>query len=184
MTDTDLTAILDEDPETSAARAAQPGAPAAEIGALLAVLASSARSVVEVGSAGGVTGRWLLRGMPDRGILTSLEPQRDVHDRTSVALATAAADGRARPIQGDAATVLGRLADDGYQLVLLQTPPATLADLLAESFRVLAPGGVLIARRVLADDTVDQTTFLSEVRDAATSFTLLPIDDGLLVAKI
>ena len=69
-----------ESPEMTAARTRAfhlPGAPPVEpaVGATLAVLAAGvgARSVVSIGSGGGLAGLWLLRGMRADGVLTALD---------------------------------------------------------------------------------------------------------------
>jgi len=70
---------ITEEPITAAAReraeesGANPVTPA--VGALLSVLAkiASAKAVVEVGTGAGVSGLWLLSGMREDGVLTTIE---------------------------------------------------------------------------------------------------------------
>ena len=64
------------------------------VGATLAVLASSisARSVVSIGSGGGLAGLWLLRGMRRDGVLAALDG-----DPEQLRAARAAFAGRRRP---------------------------------------------------------------------------------------
>ena len=106
-----------ETPEMVAARsrAAQlPGSPPVEpaVGAVLAVLAAGveARSVVSVGSGGGLAGLWLLRGMRSDGVLTALDGDPEQLRAARKAFADAGlAPSRARLIFGTPAEVLPRL---------------------------------------------------------------------------
>ena len=126
-----------ETPEMVAARA--PGRPPARarrpcepaVGATLAVLAAGveARSVVSIGSGGGLAGLWLLRGMRTDGVLTALDgdPEQLRAARKAFAEAGIAA-GRARLIFGTPAEVLPRLSPGAYDLVVCAGPPREYAD--------------------------------------------------------
>ena len=64
-------------------------------GSLLRLLAAAAKakSVVEIGTGAGTSGLWLLQGMPDDGILTTI----DVEPEHQAAARRAYAGGRRRP---------------------------------------------------------------------------------------
>jgi predicted O-methyltransferase YrrM len=104
---------------------------------------------VEIGACGGVSGLWLARGLAPRGVLTSVEGDPYAHGLASEAFEGAGTAERVRCIQGEPATVLPRLSDGGYDLVLLQGRAADYPDHLAHARRLLRAGGLLIARRVL-----------------------------------
>ena len=91
----------------------------AATGAALQLLAAAtrARTAVEIGTDTGVSGLYLLRGMPD-GVLTSIDPEAEAQ---RLARAAFNADGiptsKARLINGRALDVLPRLTDGAYDIV-------------------------------------------------------------------
>ena len=172
---------------TARRRAASVSPPAPEVGALLrwAARTIQARAVVEVGAAGGVSGAWLLPELPPRGVLTSIEPDAHAHGLATDAYEAIGAGSRVRAILGDAATVLGRLSDHAYDLVLLQSRPAATAELLDHARRLLRPGGMLLIRGALrgGDDADALATALQILaEDEAFTATVLPVDGGLVLA--
>jgi predicted O-methyltransferase YrrM len=182
-----LTAVEDE-PLTQARRRATGVAPTPEVGALLAWAAATvrARAVVEVGAAGGVTGLWLARGTADRGVVTSIEADPHAHGLASEAFGQASRASKVRSIHGEPATVLPRLADGGYDLVLLQARPADYPEHLEHARRLLRPGGVLVARDVLRRGEAGEALarFLQRLSEDVEGFTttVLPLDDGVALA--
>jgi predicted O-methyltransferase YrrM len=170
------------------ARAAGVGTPPPpEVGALLrwAVATSGAQHVIEVGAAAGVTGAWVLDALPARGVLTSIEEDPHAHALAAELFEELGAGARVRAILGRAATVLPRLSDGAYDVVLLQGRPALTAEDLDHARRLLRPGGLLIARTVLragehADRVAAALTALAE--DEGFSATLLPVDGGVVLA--
>lgn len=164
-----------------------PSAPDAETTALLAWISSvtGARTMVEIGSADGVTAGALVAGQRDRGIVTSVESDRTAHDAAQARLAGPITDGRVRLMQGVIADVLDRLTDDGYGLALVQHDPSDYENVLEDLLRLLVPGGVLIARRVLDPEHADDLApFLQRVAEEASTCTILDLDGGLLLATI
>lgn len=181
--------IADEDEPLQLARARAPSsAPSPEIGALLAwaAAATSARAAVEIGACGGVSGLWLARGLAPRGVLTSVEADPYAHGLASDAFEGADTTGRVRCIQGDPATVLPRLSDGGYDLVLLQDGAGEYPDQLTHARRLLRPGGLLIARRVLrrGEDADALARFVDVLAEDHEGFrtTVLDVDEGLVLA--
>jgi predicted O-methyltransferase YrrM len=161
--------------------------PSPEVGALLAWIAAtvSARSGVEVGSAGGVSGLWLMGTLRDRGALTSIEPDPHAHGLAADAYTAAGAGSRVRSILGDPAAVLPRLADGSYDLVLLQLEGGSSPDDLEHARRLLRVGGVLVARGVTrrGDRAEARARFLHQLlEDESFATAVLPLDDGLALA--
>jgi predicted O-methyltransferase YrrM len=161
--------------------------PSPEVGALLWWLATtmSARSAVEVGAAGGVTGLWLLEGMATKGVLTSIERDPHVHSLAAEAFDALAAGPRVRAILGDPDEVLPRLADASYDLLLLQGSAFRVIDPLEHAHRLLRVHGILVARGVLAkgDHAEARARFLPAITDhPGFASVVLPLDDGVVLA--
>ena len=167
------------------------------VGAALRVLAASvaARAVVEVGTGAGVSGLWLLRGMPPEGVLTTIDVEAENQRAAREAFAEAGIRGnRTRLITGRALDVLPRLTDAAYDLVLLDADKGDLDAYLDQALRLLRRGGVLAVDNALWHDRVadpaqrdDETTAIRElgkrVRDDDRLVpAMLPVGDGLLVA--
>lgn len=111
-----------------------------------AAVTTGARAVVEIGSCGGVTTVWLASVLASRGVVTSLESDPDAHALASESVELAGLADRVRSISGEPNEVLPRLADGGYDLVLLQAATSRLEGLLVHAERLLRPGGVLVVR--------------------------------------
>ncbi|WGX95173.1 O-methyltransferase [Nocardioides sp. L-11A] len=167
-------------------------------GATLRFLAAAleARAVVEIGTGTGVSGVWLLRGMRPDGVLTTVDVEAE-HQRLAKESFKEAgvAPQRVRTIAGSALDVLPRLTDGHYDIVFADGDKREYAAYLAEALRLLRPGGVVAFDNALWHDRVadpaqrdDETVAIRELvqQVAATEGlipTLLPVGDGLLVAK-
>ena len=166
-------------------------------GAVLRLLAASvqARHVVEVGTGGGTSGLWLLSGMPEDGVLTTIDVAAEHQRAAREAYAAAGhAPQRTRVITGAAADVQPRMADGAYDLVLVDADKESYPVYVEHAVRLLRPGGILAVDNMLWHDQVadpavrDATTTLlrdlgRRLRDHEDLVTaLLPVSDGLLVA--
>jgi predicted O-methyltransferase YrrM len=166
-------------------------------GAALRVLAAAvgARHVVEVGTGAGVSGLWLLAGMPEDGVLTTIDVSAEHQRAARDAYAAAGiAPQRTRVITGAATDVLPRMTDGAYDLVLVDADKDGYPTYVEHAIRLLRPGGVLAVDNMLWHDQVADpaardatTTTLRDlgkwVRDHDDLVTaLLPVGDGLLVA--
>jgi predicted O-methyltransferase YrrM len=164
---------------------------------VLTLLAATARAraAVEVGTGAGVSGLYLLRGMPADAVLTTIDVEVE-HQR---AAREAFADEGVRPtrtrlIAGRATDVLPRLTDGGYDLVLVDADPEGYPAYVEQAVRLLRPGGVLAVDDALWQDRVADpakrdgvTTIVRDVGrrvrdDDRLLPALLPTGDGLLVA--
>lgn len=189
---TELRRLFAAEPDTTVTarrRAAALSPPDPELGALLrwAVRSVAARAVVEVGAVGGVSGAWIVPELPARGVLTSIEPDPHAHGLATDAFHAMAAGARVRAILGAPDTVLGRLSDGAYDLLLLQSTPAVTPQLLAHARRLLRPGGLLLARGVLrgGEDAEEVALALQELgEDPEATSVVLPVDGGLVLATI
>jgi predicted O-methyltransferase YrrM len=194
-------AWCDEGPARAAARAkahdiglpvVSPGA-----GATLRMLtkAIAAKSVVEIGTGAGVSLLWLVEGMGDDGVVTSvdIEAEHQVIAREAVA-AAGINTSRVRLINGRTDEVLGRLTEGGYDLVFIADKVRSLDTHISTARSLLRPGGLLVIDRALWNDRIadpsqrDDGTVAMRTAHAAIaddeSFvsSLLPIGGGLLVA--
>jgi predicted O-methyltransferase YrrM len=167
------------------------------VGATLRLLAAAvnARSVVEVGTGAGVSGLWLLSGMPSDGILTTIDVEAE-HQRSAkqAYLAAGIASQRTRVITGRALDVLPRLTDAAYDMVVIDGDKAEYPAYVEQAIRLLRSGGVLALDNMLWHDKVadpaarDETT--ATLRDLGKALrdndsllpALLPVGDGVLAA--
>ncbi|HEX2894205.1 MAG TPA: O-methyltransferase [Marmoricola sp.] len=170
-----------------------PGAGAA-LRFLAAVL--DARAVVEIGTGTGVSGLWMLRGMRNDGVLTSVDTEAE-HQRLAKETFREAGipSQRARLIPGAALEVLPRLTDGHYDLVFADGDKQEYPEYLAEALRLLRPGGVVAFDNALWHDRVadpaqrdPDTVAIRELGRAIAEDddlipVLLPVGDGLLLAK-
>ncbi|MZE52849.1 methyltransferase domain-containing protein [Streptomyces sp. SID5770] len=166
-------------------------------GGALRLLAATAdaKAVAEIGTGTGVSGIYLLLGMRPDGVLTTvdLQPERQQLAKTAFRAAGFAGN-RARFIPGRALDVLPRLADGGYDLVFCDGDRLEYLDYLAESLRLLRPGGLVCFEGVFADgrtiDSSAQPAEVQRVRELLRTVresqdlvpSLLPVGDGLLCA--
>jgi predicted O-methyltransferase YrrM len=166
-------------------------------GAALRVIAAAvgAKAVVEIGTGAGVSGLWLLAGMPADGILTTIDIEAENQSAAREAYASAGiAHQRTRVITGRALDVLGRMTDSAYDIVFIDADKPEYPAYVEEAARLLRAGGVMILDNMLWHDKVadpavrdDTTRILRDlgkaIRDDERFFTsLLPAGDGLLVA--
>ena len=196
----DRFAVESEEMVAARARAAHlPGAGPVEpsAGALLAVLAAGigARSVVSIGSGGGLAGLWLMRGMRPDGVLTALDGDPEQLRAARAAFAEAGlAPSRARLIFGTPAEVLPRLSPGAYDMVVCAGPPKEYAEQLPGLLDLVRVGGALachglleagrVADRTARDpQTVAWRDMARTIRENDTLLSaVLPVGAGLLVA--
>jgi predicted O-methyltransferase YrrM len=157
--------------------------------------AIQAKAVVEIGTGSGVSGLALFAGMQPDGILTSvdIEPEHQQAARTCF-LAMGIPTQRFRLIAGAALSVLPRLSDGAYDLVLVDADKLEYAEYVDQAVRLLRHGGVLVMDNALWHDRIadpgntdDQTqairSALATVQDDEDMVAaLLPVSDGMLVA--
>jgi predicted O-methyltransferase YrrM len=166
-------------------------------GATLRVLAAAtgARAVVEVGTGAGVSGLYLLGGMPEDGVLTSVDIEGENQRAAKDSFAEAGiASTRFRLINGSATEVLPRLRDDAYDLVFVDADKAAYGVYFEQAVRLLRSGGIVAFDNALWHDRVadssQRDTDTIALRDLGKAVrddkrvlsALLPVGDGLLVA--
>ena len=157
--------------------------------------AVQARAVVEIGTGTGQSGLALFAGMQRDGILTSVDLEADHQRQARKAFSSLGIPSqRFRLIAGDALTVLPKLSDGAYDLVLVAGDTLEYADYVAQGLRLLRHGGLLVMTQVLGHDAVadpsnddDETLAVRSALEAVSDnedlvATLLPVGDGLLAA--
>lgn len=159
--------------------------------------AISAKSVVEVGTGAGVASLYLLEGMGDEGVLTTIDIEAEHQRAAREAFQEAGVRRqRTRLIPGRASEVLPRLTDSAYDLVLIDADKEELVEYLEQAVRLLRPGGVLAVDNALwggrVADPAQRDERTTAVRELCKSVrgdenlipALLPVGDGLLVAVL
>jgi predicted O-methyltransferase YrrM len=173
------------------------GAVTPAAGALLSLLAklSGGKAVAEVGTGAGVSGLWLLSGMSDDGVLTTIDIEPEYLRLAKQAFSEAGVGpSRTRLISGRAQEVLTRLADGSYDLVFIDADPIDQPGYVVEGVRLLRPGGVIVVHRAAlggrAGDPAARDAEVVAVREAARLIAederltpaLVPLGDGILAA--
>lgn len=167
------------------------------VGAILAVLVASmnAKAIVEVGTGAGVSGLWLQSGN-STSVLASIDTEMQHQDLAKLAFEQAGiVSTRLRMINGRSSEVLVNLADEAYDLVLLDGDIDSLLTQVKESLRLLRTGGVLAIPHALWRDRVPDLVLRDEITEeyrAVLEFindsglfipALSTIGDGLLIAS-
>jgi len=167
------------------------------VGAHLSLLvnATNAKAVVEVGTGAGVSGLWLLSGNQNV-VLASIETESEYQNQAKVAFNQAGIpSSRLRLINGKSIEVLTNLADEAYDLVLLDGDRETLVEQVGQCLRLLRPGGILAIAHALWRDRVpdavlrdDNTLVYRQVLETIANIdqfipVLSPVGDGLLLAS-
>ncbi len=193
---------IPEDPHQTAAREkgvelgvvdATPGS-----GAFLRYVASliSAQSVVEVGTGSGVGTLWLLKGLMNSGVITTIDPEVQHIQIAKQVLADAdIAPNRYRLITSDYLEVMRKLADRAYDLVVFRGEPEDVLDVIDEAHRILRVGGILAIDHFFGGgkvpDPAQRDPKTVALRDAGKflksqsevwSISLNPVGDAVLLA--
>ena len=193
---------IPEDPHQTAAREkgvelgvvdATPGS-----GAFLRYVASliSAQSVVEIGTGSGVGTLWLLKGLMNSGVITTIDPEVQHIQIAKQVLADAdIAPNRYRLITSDYLDVMRKLADRAYDLVVFRGEPEDVLDVIDEAHRILRVGGILAIDHFFGGgkvpDPAQRDPKTVALRDAGKflksqsevwSISLNPVGDAVLLA--
>ncbi len=194
--------FVTEDDVLRSARARAADVPAVPIGtgggAALRLVAAllDARNVVEIGTGCGISGLWLVRGMRQDGVLTSVDVEPEHQRLAKIAFTEAGiAHQRVRLISGAALEVLPRLTAGHYDLVFCDGDKVEYPQYFEQARRLLRPGGVVAFDNSLWHDRVADSgardpetmavreTLSALADDEGFVSALLPVGDGLLVAQ-
>lgn len=194
--------VAEEAPIAAArGRAAEVGVPCVDptTGSALRLLAAAtaAKAVIELGTGAGVSSLWLLGGMRQDGVLTSVDSESE-HQRLAKQSLTEAGygSGRARLIAGRALEVLPKLSDGAYDLMFCDASAAENGNYLEAALHLLRPGGLVVFARALNggrvtdasardSDTVDLRELTKTIKEhEELTPALLPVGSGLLAAVL
>ena len=158
--------------------------------------ALGARTAVEIGTGAGVSLVYLLRGMGDEGVVTTIDVEAENQKAAKATLAAAGySPDRARMITGRALDVLPRLADGAYDMVLIDARKKEYPQYLEQALRLVRVGGLIAIDNSLwhsrvpdpaqrdPDTTAVRTTLKAVKDNDALEAVLLAAGDGLLVAR-
>ncbi|WP_350258828.1 O-methyltransferase [Scrofimicrobium sp. R131] len=166
-------------------------------GALLRTLAATrdARAVIEIGTGAGVGSLWLLAGMNPDGVLTTIDPEGEFQRAARANFRQAGiASHRSRFINDRALDVLPRMAEDAYDLVVIDGPAEETPQYLDHAARMLRRQGILVVVNALWNGNVANpakrdmnTVIMREMTRALLESeqfvcSLLPIGEGVEVA--
>jgi predicted O-methyltransferase YrrM len=143
----------------------------AAVGVQCATIAAVGRAlnIVEIGTGGGVSGLWLLRGAPQATLTTiDVEPEHLAAARQAFAQAKVP-PARARFITGRAAEVLPRMNEASYDIVLVDAEPEGVIEYVEHGLRLVRPGGTVLIPRILAGGAVADPVKRDDVTTAYRS---------------
>ncbi len=170
--------------------------PTPAVGGLLRFIVESlkARSIVEIGTGSGVSALWLFAGASPETVLTSIDTEREhAASARTVLEESGITSQRFRLITGAIMEVVGKLADNNYDLIVVR-PATDLMELIHESYRMLRPGGILFIDHALSGgkvadptqrdfDSISRRDGIRSVKeDSRWSSTVLPLGSGVLLA--
>jgi caffeoyl-CoA O-methyltransferase len=110
--------------------------------------AINARRVLEIGMAIGYSVLHLLRGMPEDGLVVTIEPSEEMIARATDYFARADVGGRVHIERGRALEVLPQLTET-FDLIYLDAVKEEYSDYLEQTLPLLRMGGVVIADNLL-----------------------------------
>lgn len=167
-------------------------------GAFLRYVASliSAQAVVEIGTGSGVGTLWLLKGVMNSGVITTIDPEvQHIQIAKQVLLDADVPANRYRLITSDYLDVMRKLADRAYDLVVFRGNPEDVLDVIDEAHRILRTGGILAIDHFYGGgkvpDPAQRDPKTVALRDAGKflksqsevwSISLNPIGDAVLLA--
>lgn len=158
------------------------------------LLAMDARRVLEVGTCLGYSAIWMARGLPDSGLLETIEVDKERAAQAQEWFTKAGVAGRVRLLEGKASGVLPTLPTKSYDAVFLDADKEGLPSYLKFAVKLLRHGGVLLADNVFWHGTAFSPTTNIEGSEEVRAFvkaatehpeleaSILPLGDGLLVA--
>ncbi len=155
-----------------------------------------ARKVLEVGTLAGYSALWIARALPTEGCLTTIDRDPARSELAGRLLSRAGVGDRVDLRVGDARDLLEELGPDGgWDAVFLDADKEGLPEYLTEARRLLRSGGLLLVDnalwkgKVIDPEASDEATvaireaLVIAAGDPALDATLLPVGDGLLVAR-
>jgi predicted O-methyltransferase YrrM len=171
---------------------------APEQGAFMALLVrlTGATRILEIGTFTGYSSTAMALALPEHGRITCLDVSREWTDRAREAWTDAGVADRVELRIGPAAETLTQLEDDSFDLAFIDADKPGYDAYYAGCLRVVRPGGLILIDNVLQsgrvtdpaadDENVRAIRVLNEriAADERVDFVLLPLADGLTMARI
>ena len=155
----------------------------------------NAKVIVEIGTGSGVGALAIFKGALSDSTITSIDSERENSENAREIFDEAGiSPQRYRLITGNIIEVVGKLADQNYDLVVVRSPK-DMVDVVQESYRMLKPGGVLIIDSALdggrvADptqrdfETISRRDSIKAVKDDSRwRSSVISIGGGVLLAN-
>lgn len=171
-------------------------APDAATGQLLSTLAASAGTAstakaqaIIISPASSVTGLYVLAGMPESGIISCIDPEAE-HQAHAKEIFRAAGytPARSRFLPSRPLDVLGRMASEAYQLIVMDVPTIECQAVVKAAWPLLSAGGTLAVVNSMLDGTLadasrtDRTTVAA--READAYIRSLAEDENAIVTRL
>lgn len=135
------------------------------VGQLLSTLTAAATAgksdanVVAITPAANVVGLHLFDALPDKGVLTCINPEATHNNQAKRTFRDAGyAPARARFLTARPLEVMGRLASDTYQVVYADVSPMDMPAVIDSARPLLTVGGTLVLADSLLDGTIADET--------------------------
>jgi predicted O-methyltransferase YrrM len=171
---------------------------APEQGAFMALLVRliGARRILEIGTFTGYSSTAMALALPPDGRIVCLDVSEEWTSRAQEAWADAGVADRAELRIGPAAESLETLDDDSFDLAFIDADKTGYDTYYEGCLRVVRPGGLILIDNVLQggrvvdpsadDENVQAIRALNEkiASDERVDMTLLPVADGLTMARI
>jgi predicted O-methyltransferase YrrM len=171
---------------------------ASEQGAFMALLVRlvGARRILEIGTFTGYSSTAMALALPPDGRIVCLDVSEEWTSRAQEAWADAGVADRAELRIGPAAESLETLGDDSFDLAFIDADKSGYDTYYEGCLRVVRPGGLILIDNVLQggrvvdpsadDENVQAIRALNEkiASDERVDMTLLPVADGLTMARI
>jgi predicted O-methyltransferase YrrM len=159
------------------------------------VHACGARRAVEIGTLGGYSGTWIARGLPEDGILITLEKDAYHAQVAGDHFARSGVDGRVEIRVGDAHQLLRQLSSEGpFDFVFIDAEKVGYPDYFEWAVANLQKGGVIAAHNAFRGGSILNANTSDESDQGMQAFnrlvaqnpslisTIFPAGDGTLIA--
>lgn len=164
----------------------------------LLVRTSGARRIVEIGSLGGYSGICLARGLPEDGMLYSLELKQEFADLAKENLTLAGLSGKVEYRVGEALPQLRQFEAEGarFDFFFIDADKGNYVNYLEMAIKLGNPGAIIVGdntflrgRTLDADDQGQSARRIRRFNELIATHpqldsTILPAYDGLAVARI
>lgn len=120
-----------------------------------AVQTGDKAQAIVISPAASVVGLYILQGLAESGILTCVDPEAEHQANAKTTFRNAGyAPSRVRFLPSHPLDVMGRLANDSYQLIYADVATVELSAIVQAAWPLLSPRGTLVVANSLLDGTL------------------------------